>query len=749
MSNDFPKFGRMVADSFKSIIKGEAFVTGGASSGDDEANVDQLNAEHGDKLYARYLSAFPEGTDPIFKTRSEHDCSCCKSFIRHVANVVGIKNGKIKTIWDEAAEKAPHPYNVVAASLRDLVLDAKITNIFRVGKKQVSFGADKTRSLDKLTQTALTWNHFHTGPLPASVSVEAPATEKGDYRTRFVEVFKRGLEELTPEALEATLSLIDATGDAKLYRGDEYRSAVVDFQKAQQEYNKLNEVQKSVYVWTNAKGPGARLRNIAIGQLVQDLSPGKAENGSAIPPKDIDRAVESFERMVAPANFKRTTAVISPMMVKNAMATIAELGLEPALERRFARIDDITVNDVLWADSATKSVMRGGLGDMLMEHAKSSKNTEEDEKRAEDIDLDSFIKKVLPETTSMELFFKGSHASNLMSLTAPTQAPLGSSEPQYAADHPPSHYAPAIWRLFKWTNDFAWSYNGNVADSIKERVKKAGGKVDAPLRVSLAWHNGDDLDLHVYEPQSSLRGRLPEGNHIGYNTPYRKDRGNNFSPLGGQLDVDMNAGSATNSSDPVENIYWKTVHPGNYKVQVHQYNKRSNSDVGFTIEIECNGKTHTFSYNKAVRANTMVNVVEMNINKDGVPSFNAVDDALTATAVSQDKWALKTETYVKVNAVTLSPNFWGGNAVGHKHTFFFLEGAKSDQATRGIYNEFLHPRLEAHRKVFEIIGEKTKCQPTEGQLSGLGFSSTKQDSVLVKVTQGKKQRLFNVKTIRD
>lgn len=105
---------------------------------------------------------------------------------------------------------------------------------------------------------------------------------------------------------------------------------------------------------------------------------------------------------------------------------------------------------------------------------------------------------------------------------------------------------------------------------------------------------------------------------------------------------------------------------------------------------------------------------------------------------------LKTEQYVKVNALTLSSNHWAGMSEGNKHTFFVLDGALNDEPCRGIYNEFLHPRLEQHRKVFELIGDKTKCQPTEGQLSGLGFSSTKRDSVIVKVKQKQSTRLFNV-----
>ena len=56
----------------------------------------------GDTLYELYLSAFPEGTNPIYKERTEHDCSCCKNFIRNIGPVVAIQNNKLVTVWDVA-----------------------------------------------------------------------------------------------------------------------------------------------------------------------------------------------------------------------------------------------------------------------------------------------------------------------------------------------------------------------------------------------------------------------------------------------------------------------------------------------------------------------------------------------------------------------------------------------------------------------------------------------------------------------
>ncbi len=679
----FPIFGKAVAKAFQEIVKdSSAFV---------------VDVE-GDVLYEKYLAAFPEGTNPIFKKKTEHDCSCCKQFIRRAGCVVAIRDGHVHTIWGEAANRAPAPYNVVAAALRDVVKAAAVKDLFRVSANEGSFGAAQTRSMDTEAHKVLTWNHFHTGDIPRNYRVASPDQVRGDYRTT-VQVFERGLVELTPDAVETVLSLITSNA---LYRGEEHKNAVVQFQKAQREY--LAAKNKNLFVWANAGNSAARFRNTVIGTLVQDLSEGK----------DLEHAVKSFETKVAPTNYKRTTALITPGMVKKAMETIESLGLESALERRFAVIGDISVNDVKWVDGAVKPLMKGGIGDVLMQHATSAKKVTEDP-RAEDISLDDFMKRILPETTSLEILFKNEFVGNLVSLTAPVHP-----EPK---------------QLFRWNNDFAWSYGGNVADSIKDRVKKAGGKVDgAALRVSLSWFNYDDLDLHIHEPPG--RGAAAAYCHIHF----RNKRG----WTGGTLDVDMNAGHGQ-TRDAVENIVWSKAPPdGPYKVVVNNFAQRETSNPGFVVEMECGGKLTHFTYNKAVRNQQDIAVATLYVKNGAVEKIEVCDPGITAGNITQDKWGLKTEQYVKVSAVTLSPNFWGENAVGNKHTFFLLDGAKNDEATRGFYNEFLHPRLEPHRKVFEVIGDKTKCRPTDGQLSGLGFSSTKKESFIVRAQQGKKRRVFNV-----
>lgn len=81
----------------------------------------------------------------------------------------------------------------------------------------------------------------------------------------------------------------------------------------------------------------------------------------------------------------------------------------------------------------------------------------------------------------------------------------------------------------------------------------------------------------------------------------------------------------------------------------------------------------------------------------------------------------------------LSPNFWDDKSIGNKHFFFMLDGCKNPDSVRGFYNEFLMQDLYPHRKTFEVLSAKMRCEPSDDQLSGLGFSSTQRNKLSVRV----------------
>ena len=94
----------------------------------------------------------------------------------------------------------------------------------------------------------------------------------------------------------------------------------------------------------------------------------------------------------------------------------------------------------------------------------------------------------------------------------------------------------------------------------------------------------------------------------------------------------------------------------------------------------------------------------------------------------------------------LSPNYWGDNAIGNKHYFFMLDGCKNPDTPNGWYNEYLSADLVTnHRRVFEALGSRAKVAESDNQLSGVGFSETQRNNVVIRVKNNNGYRVYNVK----
>ena len=642
-----------------------------------------------DEIVDVYLNAFPPGTNPIFRECTEHDCSCCKSFIRNIGRVVMIETdatlgSTLNTVWN-TQEELQYPYDVVARIMHDYISSRAIKTIFRT--KETQFGTASSNELrDGKTHT---WDHF-VGFVPRRFQTNDVSEAQGKASTAR-DVLQRGLEELSFDALTTAEELIN---EDAIYRGAEHKSAVSMFKTIMQVYSAIGDQRaREAFIWRYATSPVARFKNTVIGTLISDLSEGV----------DLERAVKSFETKVAPQNYKRSSALITESMIKAALAKLKDLNMEDAVNRRFATIEDVTVNNVLWANPDAQTKMRDGLEGLLMEEVRHTPVTVKD---ASAISIDEFIENVLPNAKDVKMLVQNKQLGNLVSVTAPVsegQSPFG---------------------MFKWANDFAWSYNGGVTDSIKQKVKSAGGNVDAKLRVSLAWYNSDDLDISCIDPSG---------------------RKTWFQAKNGILDIDMNAGSI-NSVDPVENLQWRdTPADGKYEIYVHNYAKRSSTDVGFELEVESEGQLYNFVHRAGVPQSKRINALLIHVRDGKVASIDMGGDSLESSSASKEAWGLKTETLVDVETIMLSPNYWDGMEFGNKHTFFLLKDCLNPDATRGIYNEFLSNEFMEHRKVFEVLGAKTKCPPADKQLSGMGFSSTVRDTVTLVVSNGSRSRAYNVK----
>ena len=648
-----------------------------------------------DELWNLYLDSFPAGTNEIYREHREHDCSCCRQFIKTIGNAVVIKDNQIETIWDFRTDDTT--YQTVLNALSAYIKSHAVSDIYVSKFKKIG----TLQNYEEMENGQMhEWTHFFV-ELPDRLVDKSSRSEcdiKGGFRdTR--NVFKRSLDEIDMDSLDTILELINSN---TLYKGEEWKGTLTEFRKYKKEYDKLtSDLEKELYAWEKSVKAGiaiGRIRNHSIGTLLVNVSEGM----------DLDTAVKKYEQIVAPSNYKRSKPIFTQKMLEDAKKKITNLGYLDSLPRRYASLDDITVNDILFSnkDSAKRI---DGAADIFGELAKSAKGGNAKKfSKVEEVTIDKFLNDILPTASEVELYLENKHSSNFVSLIAPQNKDSKS--------------------MFKWGNNFGWAYSGNLTDSdMKKRVKAAGGSVTGDLRFSIQWNEDGkddcDLDAHCETPCTE----------IYYS--HKHDTGTD-----GWLDVDIiNPGRNV----AVENITWtnrNTMKNGVYKFFVHQFSGSVKS--GFRAEIEFNGQVYSFEYPHSMRSgeNVMVAVVTL---KDG--RFT-IKELLPSNVSSKEIWGVKTNEFVPVSVICYSPNYWSNveNKVGHRHVFFMLKGCINDENPSGMFNEFLVQELYEHRKVMEALGSKMRVADTDDQLSGVGFATDKRAEVVVKVI-GNAERVLKVK----
>lgn len=647
-----------------------------------------------DELWSTYLESIPAEYNPLFRERRVYDCSECRQFIKNFGNVVVIKNNEMHTIWEFDTED--EVFQIVADTLDRYINAHAVTDVYVTQFAKI--GVSKNHELRE-DGSVHVWEHLFM-ELPSRF-VDRTHRSIGEIKATFRDtknVFKRSLDEISQESIETVLELI---GQNSLYRGEEWKGALQQFLQYKKDYEQVPEELRENYAWEKSLAAGnaiGRIRNHSIGVLLTDISDGA----------DLDAAVRRYEAIVAPTNYKRPKAIFTKRMLEEAQKTVEELGYMDSLSRRFATLDDITVNNILFSNrDATKRIAGGNVFEAMVADVQMNPKRFS---RAEEIGIDKFIEDVLPSASELEVLLGNKHIRNMVSLIGPQN--------------------PEAQSMFKWNNAFCWAYSGNITDSdIRENVKSAGGSIDGVLRFSIQWNDGEynpnDFDAHCKGP----------GFHISF--------GNKVdSRTGGNLDVDIV--NPVKGYVAVENITWpkkSKMAPGVYEFFVHCYSQNGGRD-GFKAEIEFDGQIYSFEYSKSLRQGEQVVVAEVTLSNDGTFS---IKEMLPSNVSSRDIWGLKTNQFVPVSVVMFSPNYWDEQkGIGHKHYFFMLKDCVNPEQPNGFFNEYLKEDLMKHKRVFEALGSKLAVTDADDQLSGVGFSSTKRADLIVKV-KGATERVLKIK----
>lgn len=687
----------------------------------------------GGKLWDIYLNSFSE--HPIWRVNSIHNCDNDRHFFERYANVVTIIDGKIVSMFGfEASGEYKNSIEVVSKTIQSSIIDSIFIECYdelknlgnsvdrnKLSKNQTYYrlGNELTlkeyrnaeEAMGKEIGKVYTFNHFHVYLPKQFVDFSGKSSGQilGDLNTTR-QLFQKGLN-IPLETLELVRDLIQ---QGSLLRGDMYLAKVLEFIKLKKTFNEIPVDKQSNWTWMFFKStPYVRFANELIGTTCIELAEGK----------DINLVCKDFNIRVDPTNYNKAKSPVTKQMIEIAEKTIVELGYENSFDRRFATIDDIDISEIKHSNvdnSVDKPVGLFGKAGVPSTGFSRHKRAEFD--KVETVSIDKFMKDILPNSTSVEIFMENRFEGNLVSLfTSQSNSK----------------------NLFKWNNPFSWTYNGNLSgkSQLTQMVESKGGRTDGVFRFTHSWNeiepNQSLMDLHVFLPThdghiTGVNNTYGNGERVGWNN-------RNHNKTKGSQDVDYTQ-QAPVGYIPVENITFpdiKLLPNGDYHCKIHNWSFRNSGGKG-KAEVVINGEVYQYIYPKT-KNHEWVDVATVHL-KNGIFT---ITHHLPETSSAKNFWGLDTNQFHKVNLICTSPNHWGDNNIGTKEYFFMLQDCKTPDAMRAFHVDQLNSELMSNRKAIDLLGNYKMVESTSKQLSGVGFQSTVKDELIIKV-KGSHSRILRL-----
>lgn len=333
-------------------------------------------------LFQAFRQALPPSMQQL------HDCRTCARFVETWGRLVVVRpeDGRIESIlWD--ATEVPEVYRSAVAAVARAVASAKITGVWLSG--EMIWGTPVTG----------VWEHFAIEPVRAHVTQqrglrtpEQQAAEKAqDYGT-----LQRALAEFDAELVSRALVL--------LTNGALFRSEVCigvarwlsELHAARAAIRSREARDNLTWLAVATAPPGfCHVRSTMIGTLLVDLKEGLS----------FEVLARRFAEKVNPGAYQRPQAPASEGNIAQAERLFAELGIAAALERRFARLDDI---QALWTPRPEAAPAAPAVGAVFAHlRPKAQKPAVQDvDMPAVTMTWERFLRVVLPDAVRMEAWIK-------------------------------------------------------------------------------------------------------------------------------------------------------------------------------------------------------------------------------------------------------------------------------------------------------------------------------------------------------
>ena len=411
-----------------------------------------------DDLYEAYLIGFKQPG-----AREHHACNCCKQFIERFGNLVTIdEDGRLHSaLWSLPEAAIPEIYRPSITMMCRAVERGIVNGVFVTADR---VWGNPTAGVDPNTGKA--WTHFSVKPAATVVfhdrlltPYQWMAARKEDFRT-----LTAGLQDYGLLTLRQAQQVLASNA---VLRGEKFTAPVEWWVKLQtaRVATRDSSVKRNL-VWraiANAPAGWATPRSSVIGTMLDDIVAGKS----------FEAIKGAFEQKVDPVNFMRAKAAPTAGNLARAEEIVARLNLAPALERRFARLDDL---EAIWRkpELAAAAPNPGEVFGHLKPKSKAAP-TPNLALPPQAMTWVLFAREVLPDASKIEVYIEPRRPMNFVAFTAAVHP---EAEPLLQWDDPNGRRNTVAWYVYRGGSPATqWGLSG-------------GNWVDVPA-VTLAphqWH---------------------------------------------------------------------------------------------------------------------------------------------------------------------------------------------------------------------------------------------------------------------
>lgn len=266
-------------------------------------------------LFEVYLASLPSDE------RQHHNCNCCKAFLRKYGGLVAIDEfGNAHSVFWNPGYSVSEVYDNAICNLASFVESAKIKGTLV--------------SPDEVWGTPVTgpWTHFHYSN-PATYlgrgksASEVQALDKENFRT-----LNMALASYRPDDLKQAVHLLSNDALGRSEKAVSHAKWLLDLKEAL--IPTRNQTTRRNLLWravASAPAGWCTPRSSMIGTLLDDLQEGKS----------FDEVSRAWTSKMHPLRYQRPTSTPSLGNIEAAEKLIDKLGIAKALERRFARLEEV------------------------------------------------------------------------------------------------------------------------------------------------------------------------------------------------------------------------------------------------------------------------------------------------------------------------------------------------------------------------------------------------------------------------